>query len=109
MHAIKRREFMALAAAAGASSILPLPLPASAQTQPLPVTKHVGVLWTLAQNDHTALAREKSLLAWLASAGLGEQKKITKNNRWGLTDARQWRTAVAQLIAANVDAIVTDT
>jgi putative ABC transport system substrate-binding protein len=107
MPAIKRRDFMALAAAAGATSILPWP--AGAQTRPPPSTKYVAVLWTLAQKSPQAIARQKALGAGLAAKGWVDIKNMTINNRWGLTDANQWRMAVSQLIGSNVDAIVTDT
>src|SRR5712691_8595139 len=103
---MRRRDFLALVAVATAWSVAPRVAVAQIRTPPL--SKSVGVIWTTAQKDAQSIVRQKALTTGLAAQGWTDARNVTINNRWGLTETNQWRSAVSQFITAGADAIVTD-
>ena len=102
MLGIGRREFIALLGGAAAA------WPLAARAQQGERVRRIGVLWGVAPENRTFLSYRMAFTQTLREAGWTEERNVTIDHRWSVTDADRLRTYATELVALAPDVLVGD-
>jgi putative ABC transport system substrate-binding protein len=99
---MKRREFITLLGGAAAT------WPVAARAQQGERVRRIGVLWGVAPENRTFLSYRMAFTQKLREAGWTEERNVTIDHRWSLTDADRLRTYATELVALAPNVLVGD-